>query len=224
MEFPIASSKTAARFTKMVFGSEADQVRKRADLSLGALCRRPETSTKAGNSFSTSACRKICIPYFRPNDASNLGTSTSRPLPLKGLRVLNGQTMLQKRPNDASSHKDYSLCGQGKCWAARNGIDLWAYPQYSTKMNTRLVIDKAGRVVIPKRLREELHLEPGDALEMESAGEQITLRPVRGTGPLTKEHGVWVFHSGQAIPASVTDEILQQIREERDLANLGKGE
>ena len=132
--------------------------------------------------------------------------------------------MLQKRPNDASSHKDYSLCGQGKCWAARNGIDLWAYPQYSTKMNTRLVIDKAGRVVIPKRLREELHLEPGDALEMESAGEQITLRPVRGTGPLTKEHGVWVFHSGQAIPASVTDEILQQIREERDLANLGKGE
>ena len=109
-------------------------------------------------------------------------------------------------------------------WHGRHGIDLWAYPQYCTKMNTRLVIDKAGRVVIPKRLREELHLEPGDALEMESAGEQITLRPVRGTGPLTKEHGVWVFHSGQAIPASVTDEILRQIRKERDLANLGKGE
>ena len=49
-------------------------------------------------------------------------------------------------------------------------------------MNTRLIIDKAGRVVIPKPLREELHLEPGDSLEMESAGEQITLRPVRGTG------------------------------------------
>ncbi len=28
-------------------------------------------------------------------------------------------------------------------------------------------------------------------LEMERTGEQITLRPVRGTGPLTKEHGVW---------------------------------
>ncbi len=37
-------------------------------------------------------------------------------------------------------------------------------------------------MVIPKPLREELHLEPGDSLEMESAGEQITLRPVRGTG------------------------------------------
>ena len=91
-------------------------------------------------------------------------------------------------------------------------------------MNTRLIIDKAGRIVIPKPLREELHLEPGDALEMESVGEEITLRPVRGTGPLVKEHGVWVFHIGQPLPASVTDEMLHQIREERDLTNLGKGE
>jgi AbrB family looped-hinge helix DNA binding protein len=51
-------------------------------------------------------------------------------------------------------------------------------------MKTRVTIDKAGRVVIPKPLREELQLEPGDSLEMESAGEQITLRPVRGTRPL----------------------------------------
>ena len=87
-------------------------------------------------------------------------------------------------------------------------------------MNTRLVIDKAGRVVIPKPLTEELHLEPGDSLEMESLGEQITLRPVRGTGPLTKEHGVWVFHSDEPLPASATDDMLQQIGEERDLANL----
>ncbi|HXA50014.1 MAG TPA: AbrB/MazE/SpoVT family DNA-binding domain-containing protein [Candidatus Acidoferrum sp.] len=91
-------------------------------------------------------------------------------------------------------------------------------------MNSHLTIDKAGRVVIPKPLREQLHLEPGDTLEMESAGEQITLRPVRGTAPLSKEHGVWVFRVGQPLPASATDDMLQEIREERDLANLGKGE
>ena len=91
-------------------------------------------------------------------------------------------------------------------------------------MNNRLVIDRAGRVVIPKPLREKLHLEAGDALEMDSTDEQITLRPVRGTSPLTKEHGVWVFHSGHPLPASATDDMLRQIREERDLANLGKGE
>ena len=91
-------------------------------------------------------------------------------------------------------------------------------------MSAQLLIDKAGRIVIPKPLREELHLQPGDSLEMESVGEQITLRPVRGTGPLTKEHGVWVFYSGQPLPASATDEMLERIREERDWANLGKGE
>lgn len=91
-------------------------------------------------------------------------------------------------------------------------------------MNSRLTLDKAGRVVIPKPVREDLHLEPGDALEMERVGEQITLRPARGTGPLTKEHGVWVFRIGQPLPATATDEMLQEIREERDLANLGKGQ
>ena len=112
-----------------------------------------------------------------------------------------------------------------------NGIDLWLAPQYYAIMNTRLTIDKAGRIVIPKPLREELHLEPGDDLELESAGEEITLRPVRGTGPLTQEHGVWVFRThgtpGQAdqrMAASTTEEMLRQIREDRDLVNLGGDE
>jgi AbrB family looped-hinge helix DNA binding protein len=103
-----------------------------------------------------------------------------------------------------------------------NGIAERVNPPSDAIMTTRLIVDKAGRVVIPKPLRQELRLEPGDALEMESAGEQITLRPVRGSGPLTKEHGVWVFHTGQPLPASATDEALRQIREERDLANLGE--
>ena len=90
-------------------------------------------------------------------------------------------------------------------------------------MNTRLVIDKVGRVVIPKKLRDELHLEPGDSLEMETAGEQIVLRPVRTTGSLAKEHGVWVFRSGQPLPGSATDHVLDQPRDERDAAILAKG-
>ena len=97
-------------------------------------------------------------------------------------------------------------------------------PQYHTIVSVRLTIDKAGRVVIPKPLREELHLEPGDALDLETAGEYITLRPVRGTGPLTKEHGVWVYRVGHPLSASATDEMLQQIRTERDMVNLGSGE
>jgi AbrB family looped-hinge helix DNA binding protein len=87
-------------------------------------------------------------------------------------------------------------------------------------MSTRLIIDKAGRVVIPKPLRKELRLSAGDALELENVGEQIILRPVRGTAPLKKEHGVWVFYAGEPLSASATDDTLRQIRDERDLSNL----
>ncbi|HEV3073014.1 MAG TPA: AbrB/MazE/SpoVT family DNA-binding domain-containing protein [Thermoanaerobaculia bacterium] len=91
-------------------------------------------------------------------------------------------------------------------------------------MKSQLILDKAGRIVIPKPLREALNLEPGDALELDRAGDEITLRPVRGSGPLTKEQGVWVFRAGQPLTATTTDEVLQRIREERDRANRGDGE
>jgi AbrB family looped-hinge helix DNA binding protein len=107
---------------------------------------------------------------------------------------------------------------------AENGIAEWVHPFYHTIMNARLTLDKAGRLVIPKPVREELHLVAGDSLEMETAGEQITLRPVRGAGPLSKEHGVWVLHTGQPLSASTTDTVLEQVRQNRDLANLGSRE
>jgi AbrB family looped-hinge helix DNA binding protein len=104
----------------------------------------------------------------------------------------------------------------------KNGFDKWFNPHYNTSMETRLVMDKAGRVVIPKSLRKEWHLEPGDELELKSGGEEIILRPVRERGLLTKEQGVWVFRTGKPMSASTTDDLLQQIREDRDLANLGE--
>jgi AbrB family looped-hinge helix DNA binding protein len=91
-------------------------------------------------------------------------------------------------------------------------------------MSTRLTIDGAGRVVIPKPLRDELELAPGDTLELETAGERITLRPTRGTVPLSKEKGVWVFRTGDALLAAVADGVLERVRTERDQHNLGTKE
>jgi AbrB family looped-hinge helix DNA binding protein len=89
-------------------------------------------------------------------------------------------------------------------------------------MITRLTLDKAGRVVIPKPLRDELHLEPGAILELEFVGEEITLRPLRGTAPLSKEKGVWVFRTGEPLSATTTDQMVRKIRTERDVENLGQ--
>lgn len=54
-------------------------------------------------------------------------------------------------------------------------------------------LDKAGRVVLPKDLRDKLRLEAGDELLVEETGEQIILRPVRTEPTLKKERGVWVY-------------------------------
>jgi len=88
-------------------------------------------------------------------------------------------------------------------------------------MDARLTIDAAGRVVLPKSLRDELQLAPGDTLELESSGERILLRPVRAAAPLTKEQGIWVFRTGQTLTASLVDETRRQVRDERDQQNLG---
>ena len=80
-------------------------------------------------------------------------------------------------------------------------------------MMTQLTVDSAGRIVLPKPIRKELDIGPGDLLEMDKIGERITLRPVRGGAPLAKEKGVWVFRTGRPLEAYVTDELLEQIRE-----------
>jgi len=80
-------------------------------------------------------------------------------------------------------------------------------------MKAKLTLDQAGRLMIPKALRQELHLGPSDVLELESEGDQITLRPLRPEVPLKKEHGVWVFQ-GEPANVSILDLIDQQ-REKR---------
>lgn len=87
-------------------------------------------------------------------------------------------------------------------------------------MTTKIILDKAGRVVIPKSLRDELHLSPGDSLELESQGDHITIRPLRGTGPLQKEDGIWVFRIGVRLAALTTDELSEKLRTDRDFNNI----
>ena len=78
-----------------------------------------------------------------------------------------------------------------------------------------LVIDKAGRIVIPKLVREELRLEAGDALGLERDGDTLHLRPIRSQIPLHKEHGIWVYRGVPAGAAVDAESVLAAVREER---------
>lgn len=86
-------------------------------------------------------------------------------------------------------------------------------------MSLRLTVDKAGRVVLSKRVRDELQLAPGDTLELDSENERIILRPVRSITPLGKERGVWVYRTGRPLTAAAVEAALRQGREDREIRN-----
>lgn len=72
----------------------------------------------------------------------------------------------------------------------------------------RTTIDKAGRLVIPKTLRDEIGLRPGE-VELVRHGAGIRIEPVPGTG-LEERGGRLV------IPASgerVDDETVRSLRD-----------
>jgi len=87
---------------------------------------------------------------------------------------------------------------------------------------TTISMDKAGRIVLPKPMREELQLGPGDSLELESSEDQIVLRPARGRGRVYKERGMWVFDSGEPLTVETVNKTIRRVREERDRRNLGR--
>lgn len=81
-------------------------------------------------------------------------------------------------------------------------------------------LDKAGRVVLPKELRDKLRLEAGDELLVEETGEQIVLRPVRPQPTLKKERGVWVYQgysraerSNESLPDLIDASREKRLRE-----------
>ena len=56
-------------------------------------------------------------------------------------------------------------------------------------MTTTLTIDKAGRIVLPKPVRDELQLSPGDSLEVDSSEERVILRPTSPSGAHVPRNG-----------------------------------
>jgi AbrB family looped-hinge helix DNA binding protein len=88
-------------------------------------------------------------------------------------------------------------------------------------MNGTLTLDRAGRIVLPKMVRDEMQLRPGESLEFDSSDERIVLRPAQGKGRMRKIHGVWVFDAGAAMDADLPKKTLNKIRRERDRKSLG---
>jgi len=86
---------------------------------------------------------------------------------------------------------------------------------------TKVTLDQAGRVVLPKALRNELRLSAGDTLDLTVQGDEVTLRPRRAATPLQKERGIWVFRTDKPLTEAETQATLRNIRAQRDRRNAG---
>jgi AbrB family looped-hinge helix DNA binding protein len=84
------------------------------------------------------------------------------------------------------------------------------------------VLDNAGRVVIPKAMRDELGLAPGDPVSIELDEERVTIRPERPASAMRRERGLWVFRSGERISGDEIRETIERDRRERSRALRGR--
>ena len=84
-----------------------------------------------------------------------------------------------------------------------------------------VTLDAAGRVLLPKKLRQEMGIEPGDELSLEAEGDRILLKPARSASLLRKKRGVWVFDSGEPVSASEVERAIDTQRQSRARSQRG---
>ncbi len=85
---------------------------------------------------------------------------------------------------------------------------------YGIVIGMELRIDKAGRIVVPKPLRERLGFRPDTELEAIERPEGVLLKRVERWPSMVKVDGLWV-HQGSAEPGANWERILADVREER---------
>ncbi len=79
----------------------------------------------------------------------------------------------------------------------------------------RLTLDKMGRVVVPKTLRDRFALGAGDELEVLPEADGFRLRPARRTPSLAEKDGLVICSSEVTPGAWDLAAFLEQEREQR---------
>ena len=83
----------------------------------------------------------------------------------------------------------------------------------------KTTIDRFGRVVLPKSLRDAFDLKPGTTIEIEATEKEILLKP-EAVGPFLEDcSGVLVF---TGTPIGDLDQIVRMQREARLQSIAGK--
>jgi AbrB family looped-hinge helix DNA binding protein len=77
-----------------------------------------------------------------------------------------------------------------------------------------LRIDKAGRIVVPKVLRERFGFHPDTELEALELTDGVLIKKAEERPSMIQVDGLWV-HQGVAQPEANLDRVVNDVREER---------
>ncbi|HYU45947.1 MAG TPA: AbrB/MazE/SpoVT family DNA-binding domain-containing protein [Terriglobales bacterium] len=75
-------------------------------------------------------------------------------------------------------------------------------------------VDREGRIVVPKKLREKLGLRAGMEIEVAETSDGLTLKPVTKKSSLTRE-GRFLVHTGKPIHGYSVSDAVHEDREAR---------
>jgi AbrB family looped-hinge helix DNA binding protein len=81
-------------------------------------------------------------------------------------------------------------------------------------------IDKAGRIVLPKPIRERLGFRAGMDLEMAESPEGLVLKPARQRPSMVRVNGFWV-HQGAVPKGFDWNRFIEEERDDRHRHILG---
>lgn len=83
---------------------------------------------------------------------------------------------------------------------------------YAILNGMTLKMDKAGRVILPKPVRDRLGLREGSDLELLETPDGLVLKPTGQRPSMIRKQGLWV-HTGKLPPGF---DIVQAIRDDRE--------
>lgn len=92
---------------------------------------------------------------------------------------------------------------------------------YGTVNGMKLRLDKSGRVVLPKPLRQRLGLRAGATFEAKETPDGLLLRPIRKRASLLEEDG-FLVHTGQAPGSFASQTLFDDLERERLRDILGQ--
>ena len=101
--------------------------------------------------------------------------------------------------------------------ASQANLYISSFPLYSgisMQKQKQIIVDKKGRVMLPKRLREQIEIKPGQRLVAVVQSDEIRLKKLQKATPQTDPLMWDIMHPARS-KVRVTSKLLDELKDEQ---------